>query len=128
MKKIYSVLLASAFFLTACGSSSGATNLGAEEFQSKVNETGIVVVDVRTPFEFMTGHIQGAINIDAEAATFDSEIAKLDKSAPYAIYCQSGRRSGIAATKMTDAGFTNIFNLKEGINSWNSAGYPVVNF
>ncbi len=128
MKKIYSVLLASAFFLTACGSSSGATNLGAQEFQSKVNETGIVVIDVRTPFEFMTGHIQGAINIDAEAATFDSEIAKLDKSAPYAIYCQSGRRSGIAATKMTDAGFTNIFNLKEGINSWNSAGYPVVNF
>ena len=128
MKKIYSVLLASAFFLTACGSSSGATNLGAEEFQSKVNETGIVVVDVRTPFEFMTGHIQGAINIDAEAATFDSEIAKLDKSAPNAIYCQSGRRSGIAATKMTDAGFTNVFNLQDGINSWNSAGYPVVNF
>ena len=128
MKKIYSVLLASAFFLTACGSSAGAIDLGAEEFQSKVNETGIVVVDVRTPFEFMTGHIEGAINIDAEAATFDSEIAKLDKSAPNAIYCQSGRRSGIAATKMTDAGFTNVFNLQDGINSWNSAGYPVVNF
>ncbi len=128
MKKIISILLGSLFLLTACGSSSGATNLGAEAFQSKIAETGIIVVDVRTPFEFMTGHIQGAINIDAEASTFDSDIAKLDKSATYAIYCQSGRRSGIAAKKMTDAGFTNVFNMQDGINDWNSAGYPVVNF
>ena len=126
MKKIISVLLGSVFLLTACGSSAGATDLGVEEFQSKIQDSGVVTIDVRTPFEFMTGHIQGAINIDAEAETFETEIAKLDKSVTYAIYCQSGRRSGIAATKMTDLGFTSLFNLQAGINDWNAAGYPVV--
>jgi phage shock protein E len=126
MKKIISVLLGSALLLTACGSSSAAVNLGVEEFQSKVQESGVVTIDVRTPFEYMTGHIEGSINIDAEADSFESEIAKLDKTATYAIYCQSGRRSGIAAGKMTDLGFTNLFNLQAGINDWNNAGYPVV--
>jgi phage shock protein E len=127
MKRIILVLIASALLLTACGSSSTAVNLGVEEFQSKVKELGVVTIDVRTRGEFIAGHLEGAINIDAEAVTFESEIAKLDKNKTYAIYCQSGRRSGIAAEKMTGAGFENLFNLQAGINDWNAAGYPVVN-
>jgi rhodanese-related sulfurtransferase len=58
--------------------------------------------------------------------TFEGEIASLDKSKTYAIYCQSGRRSRIAVETMNEAGFTKLFNLDEGIGSWQAAGLPVV--
>jgi rhodanese-related sulfurtransferase len=58
--------------------------------------------------------LANAINIDVEAGVFDQEIATLDKSATYAVYCRSGRRSGIATEKMAKAGFTSVFNLKQG--------------
>jgi len=125
MKKLFAVIAASALFLAGCGSAA-ATNLGAAEFQKKASETGVVVLDVRSAGEFMTGHIANAINIDVEGMTFDGDIAKLDKSATYAVYCHSGRRSGIAVGKMKDAGFKNLFNLTNGIQDWQAAGLPLV--
>ena len=74
----------------------------------------------------MTGHIAGAINIDVEATTFDNVIAKLDKTKTYAVYCHSGRRSGIATTAMAKAGFTSIFNLSNGVTDWIAQGLPLV--
>ena len=74
----------------------------------------------------MVGHIPGAINIDVEGPNFESEIAKLDKSATYAIYCQSGRRSSIAAGAMLEDGFNNLFNLTNGIADWQANNFPVV--
>jgi rhodanese-related sulfurtransferase len=126
MKKLFAVVVASALFLTGCGSSS-ATNLGAAEFQKKSVESGVVILDVRTSGEFMMGHIENAINIDVEGMTFEGDITNLDKSATYAVYCQSGRRSNIAVGKLKDAGFTNLFNLTNGIQDWQAAGLPLVN-
>lgn len=114
--------------LAACGgSSANVANLTTDEFASNIQNPGVVVLDVRTPGEFATGHIQGAINIDVEGATFDSKIAQLDKSKEYAIYCRSGRRSAVAADKMASAGFNKLTNLESGIISWQGAGYPLVN-
>jgi rhodanese-related sulfurtransferase len=75
----------------------------------------------------MTGHIQGAINIDVEGMQFDNEIAKLDKSVTYAVYCKSDRRSGIATSAMADAGFTSLFDLEGGVGAWSAAGLTLVN-
>ncbi len=127
MKKVFAILAASAVFLTGCGSSgSGATNLGAQDFQSKTTEAGVVVLDVRTSGEYMAGHIANSINIDVEGMTFDGDIESLDKDATYAVYCHSGRRSVIAVNKLKDAGFTNLFNLTNGIQDWQGAGLPLV--
>ena len=125
MKKLIAILFASTLALTSCGSPS-ATNMGAADFQKKTLEPGVVVLDVRSAGEFDTGHIEGAVNIDVEGMTFDSNIAKLDKSKTYAVYCHSGRRSGIAVGKMADAGFTKLFNLDGGIQVWQAAGLPLV--
>jgi rhodanese-related sulfurtransferase len=125
MRKLFAVVAASALLLTGCGSSV-ATNLGAADFQAKSAESGVVILDVRTGGEFMMGHIENAINIDVEGMTFDGDIAKLDKSATYAVYCHSGRRSGIAVGKMKDAGFKNLYNLTNGIQDWQAAGLPLV--
>lgn len=126
MKKLIAVLFASTLALTSCGSSS-ATNLGASDFQAKTQEAGVVVLDVRTAGEFAMGHIENAININVEGMTFNSDIAQLDKTKTYAVYCHSGRRSGIAVDAMAEAGFTSLFNLDGGIQVWQSAGLPLVN-
>jgi len=125
VKKLIAVLFASTLALTACGGSSSA-DLSAADFQAKSQEAGVILLDVRTAGEFAAGHIEGAINIDVEGMTFEEEIKPLDPSKTYAIYCQSGRRSRIAVETMTEGGFTKLFNLDQGIASWQAAGLPVV--
>jgi phage shock protein E len=125
MKKLISAMAASLFLLTSCGSS-GTTNLSAADFQAKTQESGVVTLDVRTPGEFASGHLVNAINIDVEGMQFDAQIAELDKSATYAVYCRSGRRSQIAVDRMKDAGFSNLFNLNAGVEDWAAAGLPLV--
>jgi rhodanese-related sulfurtransferase len=128
MKKIVTLIIASALILTGCSSSStpAIEHLDSARFAGKIVETDVVTLDVRTAGEFMAGHIDGAINIDVEGNTFDAEIANLDKSKTYAVYCQSGRRSQIAVDKMASAGFASLFNLENGIADWNANGWPVV--
>lgn len=125
MKKKITAIVSALLFLTGC-SSSGSTDLSATEFQAKTLESGVITLDVRTPGEFMEGHLVNAINIDVENASFASEIAKLDKAATYAVYCRSGRRSAIAVSSMKDAGFSKLFNLNAGIQEWAAAGLPLV--
>lgn len=69
-----------------------------------------VIVDVRTPAEYAAGHLEGATNIDVEAADFGSKIGKLDKSKSYFVYCRSGNRSAQAITQMKAAGFTHLID------------------
>lgn len=126
MKKLIAVLFATTLAITSCGSPSAAVDLNPADFQAKAQEAGVILLDVRTAGEYAAGHIEGALNIDVEGMTFEGEIKQLDKTKTYAIYCQSGRRSRIAAETMTNAGFTKLFNLDQGIGSWQSAGLPVV--
>jgi rhodanese-related sulfurtransferase len=128
MKKFIAFVAAPLLILlTACGGSTAKiNNLNADAFASDIKNAGVVILDVRTAGEFAAGHIQNAINIDVEAANFDTKIAQLDKRVEYAVYCHSGRRSGIATEKMAKAGFTKLTNLDGGIGAWQSAGYPLV--
>jgi phage shock protein E len=64
------------------------------------------VIDVRTPEEFATGHLDGALNINFEGAEFESQIQALDHSANYVLYCRSGNRAGQVLSYMTANGFT----------------------
>ena len=111
--------------LAACGGGSAVQTVDPGTFAAKIQTPGITVVDVRTPEEFASGHIQGAKNINWEG-DFSSGIAHLDKNKTYAVYCHSGNRSGQATQAMADAGFTHIYNLDGGILNWIAAGYPLV--
>jgi rhodanese-related sulfurtransferase len=126
MKKVIA-LFASVLLLAGCSSSSSAMDLSVSEFSSKITETGIITLDVRTPGEFNEGHIEGSKLIDFQSGNFESEIATLDISKTYAVYCRSGSRSGQAVKIMSDAGFTNLYNLDGGVIDWANAGLPLVN-
>jgi rhodanese-related sulfurtransferase len=125
MKKLIAIM-ASVLLLAGCSTSSTATDLNVSEFSSKVTEAGIITLDVRTPGEFNEGHIEGAQLIDFQSGNFENEIATLDKSKTYAVYCRSGSRSGQAVKIMSDAGFTNLYNLNGGVIDWANAGLPLV--
>lgn len=84
-----------------------------------------VVVDVRTPAEFEAGHVEGALNIDAQAVSFEEQVGELDKDGEYVLYCQTGNRSSKAAAKMADLGFTEVVDAG-GIESLRSAGAQIV--
>lgn len=114
--------------LTGCSGSGGGNgaHLSVSAFADETGKAGMVVLDVRTPSEFAAGHLPNAKNIDIEAGDFASKIAGLDKNASYAVYCRSGRRSGIALDEMKAAGFTQAVDLSGGIVAWTSEGHQLV--
>jgi len=75
-----------------------------------VISTDTVIVDVRTPEEFATGHLDGAINIDVQSPSFDSLASQLPEGAELIVYCRSGNRSGAAIMRLEALGFTAMTN------------------
>ena len=126
MKKVIVAIFVSALALSSCSSTPSAINLDAAGFAEQITKADVITLDVRTPGEFAEGHIAGAINIDVEGGTFETEIAKLDKTKSYSVYCQSGRRSLIAVDKMSASGFEKLSNLDNGINDWITNGLLLV--
>lgn len=89
------------------------------DFDKVKSEKNAIVIDVRTPGEVAEGYIDGATKfIDANGANFEAEMAKLDKSATYIVYCRSGARSMNASNYMVENGFANVYNLQGGILGW----------
>jgi phage shock protein E len=117
--------------LSACSSDTPAStsasvatgqHISANDFSTAMKQPGTIVLDVRTPAEYATGHLPNAQNIDIESADFATKIGALDKNATYAVYCHSGNRSGVALEQMTAAGFTHVYDLAGGITAWQSMG------
>ena len=96
-----------------------------EEYDKlRANKTN-VILDVRTPEEFKTGHIPGAINLSLNSPGFDEKVAALDKSKTYLVNCAVGMRSARACKKMEAAGLPNLYDLAPGFDGWKKAGKPV---
>jgi phage shock protein E len=87
-----------------------ASFIGADKARQLLRE-GAVVVDVRSPGEFNSGHIAGAINIPLGDLDEDAPKRLPDKGKPVLLHCLSGTRSGIARHKLQGLGYTNVFNL-----------------
>lgn len=94
--------------------------LDASTFKGHLKEKNIQLIDVRTPREFVDGHIANARNFDYfNQSRFKEEIEKLDKTKPVYLYCRSGNRSQKAAKMLVDSGFEKIYDLKGGFMLWN---------
>lgn len=92
---------------------------------NKVNKD-ILLVDVRTPQEYASGHVENSINIDFKANNFKDLIGQLDKNQEVYVYCKVGGRSGNAAKMMEDMGFKKIYDLEGGILQWEKDGFKMV--
>lgn len=69
---------------------------------------GAVVVDVRTPEEFASGHVKGSLNIPLDE--IPDQLAQLKSFSKIVVCCRSGGRSGSAMHYLNKEGFTNIVN------------------
>jgi len=128
------VAVATTAGVSACSSSKSAgsttcpatgQHMTASDFSTAMKAPGTIVLDVRTPAEYASGHLPAAQNIDIEAPDFTTRIGALDKNATIAVYCRSGNRSGAVLEQMTAAGFTHVYDLAGGIGAWQNIGGPM---
>lgn len=121
---IAAIVLIYKFFLS--GPKSTTADVDTEKFAELTKEKDVVILDVRSAFEFGGDKIAGAQNISYTSSGFKPYIEKLDKSKTYLVYCASGSRSVGAVKNMQGMGFEKVYNLKGGIDNWKSAGKPTV--
>lgn len=96
-------------------------------------EQGIKVLDVREPGEFLTGAIDGAINVPRGVLEPAADLnypganpALRDaRDDAWLVVCLSGGRAALATKTLNEMGFTNVTNLIGGMGAWKEAGYPV---
>lgn len=98
IRALLAVLLGlSAIVLSACGAQ--------EQMEIRADT---IVIDVRTPEEYGSGHLDGAVNIDVNSGVFAEQIATLDPAGDYVVYCRSGNRSAQAVKIMEGLGFEEV--------------------
>ena len=94
------------------------TQISQDEAREMMEQDdGHVIVDVRRPDEFETGHIPGAICIPNETIGSDQPEELPDLNQVILVYCRSGNRSEQAAQKLFELGYTNVYEFG-GIIDW----------
>ncbi|MCO5384060.1 MAG: rhodanese-like domain-containing protein [Methanosarcina barkeri] len=100
-----------------------------------IEKGDVFVLDVRTPAEFNSSHLEGANPIpvsNASGSNLNSDqllkarINEVPKTKKVLVYCRTGRRSDAASTILANAGYSQVYNMAGGITSWIDSGYPVV--
>lgn len=98
-------------------------SVNAKNFADKIKNTeNPQILDVRTPDEFSSEHIENAANLNWNGEDFESKAALYDKSKPVFVYCLSGGRSKKAAKKLNELGFSKVYELDGGFLSWSEEG------
>lgn len=89
------------------------------------NDSSCTILDVRAPWEFSKEHIEGAENLDCTDPEFKEQLLKLDRKQKYIVYCRSGVRGGKVLNLMKKYGFSNVYNLKGGLEAWKRKSLPI---
>ena len=88
--------------------------VAARSFAADVSYNGVrpdFIIDVRTPAEYVAGHIDGAINIPVERIGQDLRTVKgVRQDSTILLYCRSGRRSAIAADVIREQGYRRVLD------------------
>jgi rhodanese-related sulfurtransferase len=123
-----------ALLAVACTADAGPI-LSAPEALEKSRAGEITLIDIRTPREWRsTGIAEGALPIEMTRKTFVQEVlAAVDgnKDAPIGIICRTGNRTTYTQKALQEMGFTNVYNVKEGMvgsgagPGWIQRGLPV---
>jgi rhodanese-related sulfurtransferase len=104
----------------------GGPSVTAAQATQLINREDALVVDVREPGEYGSGHILGAKNVPLARvqAAGGAELAKRKEKA-LILYCDSGDRAQKAAAVLRKLGFGKVVSLSGGLPAWQQAGLPV---
>lgn len=107
----------------------GVPQLGAEALSARLAPGAAtpapLVLDVRRTEEFAAGHVPGARNVPHERLIADPAALATPKDTEIVVYCQSGRRAGLAIEALQKAGYTRVSHLEGDFPGWASQGRPV---
>jgi len=102
--------------LTACAPAGASIEVSSDT----------VIIDVRTPEEYASGHLDGAVNIDVQSSEFDDLVSALPADGAFVVYCRSGNRSAQAIARMAGLGFTEITDAGGLDAAARATGLPIV--
>jgi len=138
MKRLIISVFVSILFLSACQTKAvdvtgekvnvdggSYTDINSQQLNVMLKNKDFVFVNVHIPF---AGNIHDTdLSIPYDQIAEPANLAQLptDKNAKVVLYCRSGRMSQIAGEKLVALGYTNIWNLKEGMVEWEQAGYEI---
>jgi len=129
MKKImFVILIIASLLMISCdnsaeniegnGTEGKVLMISPEEAKESLDENSeIILLDVRTPSEYESGHIEGAVLLPLDNITEEASEVIPDNEKIYYVYCRSGNRSATAAQLLVDMGYKNIYDLG-GIIDW----------
>jgi len=101
-----------------------APSIQPAELQARVESGDApIIVDVRTPAEFETGHIPGAVNIPY--TDLEARLTELDSDKQVALYCMQGPRARLGEQALLGAGREGVLHIEGGLAAWRAAGLPV---
>lgn len=99
-------------------------NIGVEQLYQMLQQKDFLLVNVHIPYE---GELPQT-DLFVPYNEIEQNLDKLpsERGAKIVLYCKSGRMSAIAAETMVKLGYTNIWNLKQGMVDWEAKGYPLL--
>lgn len=123
MKRILIATLAMVFVMSGCSRIAMEQNfyqqISAEEAKAIIDEQhGAIILDVREPNEYNSGHIPGAVLLPVGSINEDSAKDAIPaKSTAVLVYCRSGNRSKAASSVLVELGYTQVYEFG-GIIDW----------
>ena len=120
---VFSALLVSASLAEDSEPAEAPSISAAELAAQRESDAALVVIDVRTPAEYASGHIPGAVNIPYDQVA--RRIGELDAPGGVALYCMVGPRARMGESALLAAGYEKVFHLEGGLAAWQAAGLPV---
>lgn len=105
----------------------GVKNISLAEYRDMFKKQSHLLLDVRTPGEFASGHAPRArsLPLDDLARLGSDECAKMANGKPVVCICATGNRSAMAATALAKAGVETVYNLTGGMAAWSGAGLTI---
>jgi rhodanese-related sulfurtransferase len=100
--------------------------MAPDELQALIaTNSDVLLVDVRTPGEYQSAHIEDSVNLPLDQV--DAHLRRIvsDAGGRMVLVCQSGGRAEQARQKLTEAGLTDVVVLAGGMNAWMAAAAPV---
>ena len=127
MKRFALVFLGTLFAIAALAEGpepTEAPSISAAELHA-LRESGAapVVIDVRTPEEYASGHVPGAVNIPFDQVA--QRIAEVEAPHGVVLYCMVGPRARKGESALLAVGYASVFHLEGGLAAWQAAGLPV---
>jgi rhodanese-related sulfurtransferase len=87
------------------------------------SDASLLVLDVRTPGEYVSGHVPGAVNIPHDEVA--ARLAEVPKDKDVVVYCRSGRRTNLALNLLAENGYTRLGHLEGDMLAWQERQRPL---